>query len=95
VRYHEQKSIGTVNTFETDTIAMNFWLKELVHMTERIAFKLPDTSKLTGCITVKLRDSDFQTETIQATIPYTAEHHVLLAKAKDVFNKLYKRRQRV
>lgn len=45
--------------------------------------------------TVKLRYSDFQTETIQATIPYTAADHVLLAKAKELFNKLYKRRRLV
>ena len=64
-------------------------------MTEKIAFELRDTNKLTGCITVKLRYSDFQTETIQATIPYTAADHVLLAKAKELFNKLYKRRQLV
>ncbi len=31
-------------------------------MTERIAFELRDTNKLAGCITVKLRYSDFQTK---------------------------------
>lgn len=95
VPYHEQKSIGTENTFESDTIDISFLHKELVRMTERIAFELRDTDKLTGCITVKLRYSDFQTETIQATIPYSAADHVLLAKAKELFNKLYKRRQLV
>jgi len=95
VPYHEQKSIGTENTFETDTINISFLHKELVRMTERIAFELRDTNKLTGCITVKLRYSDFQTETIQATIPYTAADHILLTKAKELFNKLYKRRQLV
>jgi DNA polymerase IV len=39
----------------------------------------------------KNKISDFQTETVQATIPYTAADHVLLAKAKELFNKLYKR----
>ncbi|WP_018615954.1 DNA polymerase IV [Segetibacter koreensis] len=95
VPYHEQKSIGTENTFESDTIDINFLHKELARMTEKIAFELRDTNKLTGCITVKLRYSDFQTETIQATIPYTAADHVLLAKAKELFTKLYKRRQLV
>ncbi len=95
IPYHEQKSIGTENTFETDTIDINFLHKELVRMTERIAFELRDNNKLTGCITVKLRYSDFQTETTQATIPYTGADHVLLATAKELFNKLYKRRQLV
>lgn len=95
VPYHEQKSIGTENTFETDTINISFLYKELVRMTERIAFELRDTNKLTGCITVKLRYSDFQTETMQATIAYTAADYLLFAKAKELFNKLYKRRQLV
>ncbi|MES2647653.1 MAG: DNA polymerase IV [Bacteroidota bacterium] len=95
VAYHEQKSIGTENTFESDTIDLPFLHRELVRMTERIAFELRDTNKLAGCITVKLRYSDFQTETVQATIPYTAADHVLLAKAKELFQKLYKRRQLV
>ena len=95
VPYHEQKSIGTENTFESDTIDIGFLHKELVRMTERIAFELRDANKLAGCITVKIRYSDFQTETVQATIPYTAADHVLLSKAKELFNKLYKRRQLV
>lgn len=95
VPYHEQKSIGTENTFESDTIDMSFLHKELVRMTEKIAFELRDTNKLAGCITVKLRYSDFQTETMQATIPYSAADHVLLSKAKELFAKLYKRRQLV
>jgi DNA polymerase IV len=92
---HEQKSIGTENTFERDMIDISFLHKELVRMTERIAFELGDTNKLKGCITVKLRYSDFHTETMQTTIPYTAADHMLLAKAKELFNKLYKRRQLV
>jgi DNA polymerase IV len=95
VPYHEAKSIGTENTFETDTIDVAFLHKELVRMTEKIAFELRDTNKLAGCITVKIRYNDFQTETVQATIPYSAADHVLLAKAKELFNKLYKRRQLV
>ena len=92
VPYHEQKSIGTENTFETDTIDTTFLYKELVRMTERTAFELRDTNKLTGCITVKIRYSDFQTVTKQAIIPYTAADHVLLKKAKELFDKLYERR---
>jgi DNA polymerase-4 len=64
VPYHEQKSIGTENAFESDTIDISFLHKELVRMTEKIAFELCDTNKLSGCITVKLRYSDFQTKTM-------------------------------
>ena len=93
VPYHEQKSIGTENTFETDTIDMKFLYRELVRMTEKIAFELRCNNKLTGCITVKIRYSDFQTLTMQSTISFTANDHLLLQKVKEIFNKLYDRRQ--
>jgi len=92
VPYHEQKSIGTENTFETDTIDISFLHRELARMTERIAFELRENNKLTGSVTVKIRYSDFQTITRQATIPYTAADHVLVQKARELFNKLYDRR---
>ncbi len=92
VPYHEQKSIGTENTFETDTINIQFLHKELVRMTEKIAFELRCNDKLTGCITVKIRYSDFQTLTMQSSIAYTANDHILLRKVKEIFNKLYDRR---
>ena len=92
VPFHEQKSIGTENTFETDTINIHFLHKELVRMTEKIAFELRCNNKLAGCITVKIRYSDFQTLTMQSTIAYTANDHILLQKVKEIFNKLYDRR---
>jgi DNA polymerase-4 len=93
VPYHEQKSIGTENTFETDTIDVQFLHKELVRMTEKIAFELRCNNKLTGCITVKIRYSDFQTMTMQSTISYTANDHLLIQKVKEIFTRLYDRRQ--
>lgn len=93
VPYHEQKSIGTENTFETDTIDLSFLHKELVRMTEKIAFELRSNNKLTGCITVKVRYSDFQTMTMQSTIAYTANDHLLIKKVKEIFTRLYDRRQ--
>jgi DNA polymerase-4 len=92
VPYHEQKSIGTENTFETDTIDMQFLHRELVRMTEKIAFELRCNNKLAGCITVKIRYSDFQTLTMQSTIAYTANDHIMIKKVKEIFNKLYDRR---
>lgn len=95
VPYRHQKSIGTENTFHADTLDVQFLYQELVRMTEKIAFELRDTNKLTGCVTVKIRYGDFQTETIQSAIAYTAADHVLLSKAKSLFDKLYKKKQPV
>ncbi len=93
VPFHEQKSIGTEQTFESDTIDIYFMYKELVRMTEGIAFDLRSQNKLSGCITVKIRYSDFQTFTKQESINYTAADHILLRKVKELFSKLYNRRQ--
>jgi len=92
IPYHEQKSISTESTFAADTIDMQFLNAELVRMTEKIAFELRQQDKLTGCVTVKIRYSDFETVTKQMTIPYTCCDHVLLEKVKDLFRRLYDRR---
>jgi len=92
VPYHEQKSISTETTFQSDTIDTEFLHSQLVRMTEEIAFQLRQQNKLTGCVTVKMRYSNFETFTKQITIPYTNADHVLLKTAKELFNKLYERR---
>ena len=92
IPYHEQKSISTENTFESDTIDVNFMYGELLRMTERIAFQLREQNKLTGCVTVKLRYSNFETFSKQLSIPYTNADHLLLKVSRDLFNSLYERR---
>ncbi|MEO5647652.1 MAG: DNA polymerase IV, partial [Chitinophagaceae bacterium] len=82
--YHEQKSISTENTFQSDTIDVNFLHSELVRMTEKIAFELRGQNKLSGCITVKVRYSNFDTITRQEVIPYNSSDHYLLKKAKEL-----------
>ena len=93
IPYREQKSISTEQTFETDTIDTAFLHKQLARMAEKIAFELRSQNRLTGCISVKIRYSDFQTEQKQMSIDYTAADHELLKKAKELFNSLYTRRQ--
>jgi DNA polymerase-4 len=92
IPYHEAKSISTENTFQQDTIDMNFLYSELVRMTEKMAFQLREQNKLTGCVTVKLRYSNFETFTKQASIPYTNADHTLLKTSRELFTKLYERR---
>lgn len=92
IPFHEQKSISTENTFQQDTIDVNFLHGELVRMTEKIAFDLRSQNRLTGCVTVKLRYSNFDTYTKQLSIPYTNADHILIETAKGLFDKLYQRR---
>ena len=92
IPYHEQKSISTENTFQQDTIDIDFLQSHLARMTEKIAFELRNQDRLTGCVTVKLRYSDFETHTTQKSIPYTNADHLLMKTVKDLFTKLYERR---
>ena len=92
IPYREQKSISTERTFETDTVHMGRLHTELVRMTEAVGFDLRKQDKLTGCVTVKLRYSNFDTVVRQKTIDYTNADHILLQTAQDLFEKLYDRR---
>ena len=90
--YNERKSISTERTFNRDTTDVKRLVTLLVAMTENLAFQLRRGQKLTSCVTVKLRYSDFQTYTLQCRIPYTSADHNLIPKAKELFEKLYNRR---
>lgn len=90
--YSERKSISTEETFQQDTIDIDMLQALLVTMTEKLAFQLRSEKKLTACITVKVRYSNFDTHTMQAAIPYTSCDHILLKKARELFTKLYNRR---
>jgi DNA polymerase-4 len=85
----EQKSMSHENTFERDYTDVKFLHSELVRLTEKTAYSLREDEKLTGCVTVKIRYSDFETTSRQETIDYTALDDVLIAKVKDLFNKSY------
>jgi len=92
IPYREQKSISTERTFETDTINLGFLHAQLVRMTESVGFDLRRQDKLTGCLTVKLRYSNFDTVAKQKTIDYTNADHILLTTTQELFDKLYDRR---
>ena len=87
----EQKSMSHENTFDKDYTDVDFLQNELVRLTEKTAYSLRADEKLTGCITVKIRYSDFETTSRQETIDYTALDHLLIAKVKDLFNKSYQK----
>lgn len=92
VPYNEEKSISTETTFDQDTIDVHMLRNLLMAMVEELAFKLRRKQKLTACITVKLRYSNFDTVSRQMQIPYTSSDHVLIRHAHELFEKLYDRR---
>jgi len=90
VPYYEAKSISTENTFEENKTDMDFLMAELVRMTERVAYELRQDNKTAGCVAVKIRYPDFETTSRQTSIPYTFYDDELIAKAKELFHKLYR-----
>jgi len=92
IPYSERKSISTERTFERDTIDVAKLRGIITAMVENLTFQLRKGQKLTSCITVKIRYSDFNTHTKQLRLPYTAADHMLIPQALDLFDKLYNRR---
>ena len=92
VPFCERKSMSTERTFDRDTIDVHRLRGILIAMTENLAFQLRRGSKLTACVTVKIRYSDFNTYSKQLRIPYTSADHKLIPQVLDLFEKLYDRR---
>jgi len=95
IAYHESKSISTESTFDENKTDMDFLMKEVVRMTEKIAHELRKENKTAGCIAVKIRYPDFETTSRQTTIPFTFYDDELILKAKELFHKLYRKGQPV
>jgi DNA polymerase-4 len=93
VPYNERKSLSSEETFENDTIDIANIKSLLIKMTEKLAYQLRTSNKLTACVTVKIRYSNFDTHTMQCRVAYTASDHLLIPKVKELFDKLYERRR--
>lgn len=83
----EQKSMSHENTFHENKTDLEFLNNEIVRLTEKTAYDLRQNEKITGCITVKIRYSDFETITRQEIIDYTSLDDKLIEKAKSIFLK--------
>ena len=92
ITYSERKSISTEQTFNKDTTDISRLKNIILAMTEHLAYQLRQESKLTACVAVKIRYSDFNTYTQQIRIPYTSADHILIPKVIALFDKLYDRR---
>ena len=93
--YQERKSISKERTFEQDTIDIAAVRQCLARMVESLGYDLRSQHKLTGCVTLKIRYSDFDTHDMQQRIPYTAFDHLLRQTVNSLFDRLYNRRMRI
>jgi DNA polymerase-4 len=92
VPFSEQKSMSKENTFEQDTIDITLLRKIMLSMVDELAFDLRKDGRLTSCITLKIRYSNFDTHTMQVKIPYTSSERAISEKVLFLFQKLYSRR---
>lgn len=95
VPYSEKKSISSERTFTTDSIDV-LEIKRLISgMAEKLAYQLRQEKWLTSTVVIKIRYSNFDTETKQHKIAYTSADHTLSRVALELFNKVYTRRMRI
>ncbi|MEY8019265.1 DNA polymerase IV [Muriicola sp. SD30] len=95
IPFSDRKSISTERTFDRDTIDVTKLRGILIAMTENLAYQLRRGEKLTACIAVKVRYSDFNTYSKQMRIPYTSADHILIPRILELFNILYNKRMLV
>jgi len=90
--YCERKTISTERTFEKDTTSIPELKALLTKMVEELAFDLRKSAQLTSVVSVKIRYSDFNTETKQKKISFSANDDILINTILSLFDTLYQRR---
>ncbi len=95
VPYSEAKSMSSERTFQTDTTDVDFLKRMIRLLTSNLAYDLRSNNKLTTCISVKIRYSDFNTEIKQARVPLTSSTKILTEEALQLFESLFDRRMLV
>ena len=92
VPWQERKSISMERTFEQDSTDVSQMKSILISMAEKLAYQLRTENKLTACVSIKIRYSDFQTYSKQRKIHYTSLDSTLIQTTLDLFESLYQRR---
>jgi DNA polymerase-4 len=95
VPFHERKSISNERTFGKDTGDVQRMREMIRAMGENLAYQLRTGNKLTSCVSVKIRYSDFNTVSKQIKIAYTSADHILIPQIERLFDQLHNRRMMV
>lgn len=93
--YHDPKSISSERTFDADTNNTEWLKKVIIALTEKLAFELREEKKLTSCVAIKIRYSDFETHTKQLAIPITSNSKLLTEKAIHLFTESFDKNRKV
>jgi DNA polymerase-4 len=92
VPYSAEKSIGKDFTFDQDTQDMKLLKATLLRLVEYLGFQLRKLNQMCACVSVRIRYSNHDTETMQKRIPFCANDEMLMTIAFELFKKLYHRR---
>ena len=92
VPYHDPKSASKEITFEKDTTDVDFLRRVLIKLVEELCYDLRKSGFCAGCITVKIRYSNFDTFTKQLNIQRSASDAVMIKHVLELFERLYERR---
>ncbi|MES2795284.1 MAG: DNA polymerase IV [Bacteroidota bacterium] len=92
IPYRDAKSCSKEITFEKDTTNIEFLKCVLIKMVEELCFDLRESGFCTGCLTVKIRYTNFDTHTRQVNLPVTTADHKIIKTVLELFEKLYDRR---
>ncbi|AZA54532.1 DNA polymerase IV [Chryseobacterium sp. G0201] len=95
IPYSERKSISSEHTFSQDSIDIIKIKSLITGMAEQLANQLRAEKWLTSTIVVKIRYSNFDTETKQCRVSYTSADHTICKYALELFEKIYSRRMRI
>lgn len=95
VPYREEKSLSREITLQDDTTNPELLSTLLTGMADELAFELRSTGRLSACVGVKIRYSDFETHTAQVKVHPTANEQDLIPYARRLLKKLFTRRVRV
>ena len=87
-----KKSISTEKTFDKDSQDLKELKALLLAMVEKVAFQLREGNLMCSTITVRIRYTNWDTETMQKKIAFTSSDAVLIPCAHELFEKLYQRR---
>ncbi len=95
IEYQERKSISTEKTFSSDTIDLVVVKACLSRMVEKLCFDLRKNKRLTSIVTVKVRYTNFDTETKRRKISYSSTDNIIQPIVNELFDALYQRRMRI
>jgi DNA polymerase-4 len=92
IPYSEKKSIAAEHSFDQDTQNLYKLKAILISLVEKVAFQLRDSNLMCSIVSVRIRYTNGDTETLQKRVAFTSGDETLIQYALELFQRLYQRR---